>query len=209
MLQKRILVATSSMMILTACGGGGSSTTDPVPAEETEIISDFATGVDGWKIEGDGQGSTGVIPNFSELNGVGNSGYIYAEDDVTGGVWYFVAPSKFYGDKTAFFNGKIEFYLIQDSAMSNQFFYEDIIIEGTSGQKIIYNFENYPTKEWTKYEINLNTDSQWLDEVGTPISDDMIKSILSDITKIMIRGEFESGSDTGGLDGFQFVKSAT
>jgi len=188
------------ILIYTGCGD------DDEKVKETSDSSDFISGVDGWKIEGDAKGSEGLIPNFSEINGLGNSGYIYAKDDATGGIWYFVAPSKYYGDKSKFFNGKIEFYLIQDSNIANQFNANDIIIEGTSGKKIVYKHNNYPAKTWTKYQINLNSDSQWVDENGNIASDDTIKSILSNITKLMIRGEFEDGQDTGGLDGFKFLK---
>jgi len=190
----------SLVILSTGCGDDDEET------KETTISSDFVSDVDGWRIEGDAKGSQGVIPNFSEINGVGNSGYIYAKDDATGGVWYFIAPSKYHGDQSKFFNGKIECYLIQDSNMVNQFNNDDLIIQGVSGKKIIYKHENYPTKTWTKYQINLNSDSQWVNENGDIASDEEIKTVLSDITKIMLRGEFEDGEDTGGLDGFKFIK---
>ena len=190
----------SLVILSTGCGDDDEET------KETTISSDFVSDVDGWRIEGDAKGSQGVIPNFSEINGVGNSGYIYAKDDATGGVWYFIAPSKYHGDQSKFFNGKIECYLIQDSNMVNQFNNDDLIIQGVSGKKIIYKHENYPAKTWTKYQINLNSDSQWVDENGNITSDENIKTVLSNITKIMIRGEFEDGEDTGGLDGFKFMK---
>jgi len=192
----------SLVVLSTGCG-------DDEDVKEETISSDFVSGVEGWEIEGDAKGSQGVIPNFSEINGVGNSGYIYAIDDATDGVWYFLAPSKYLGDKSKFFNGKIEFYLIQDSLMADQFDDNDLIIEGVSGKKIIYKHENYPTQTWTKYQIKLNSDSQWVDENGDIASDENIKAILSNITKIMIRGEFEDGLDTGGLDGFKFIKQSS
>jgi len=188
---------------------GCSETTeeeDKGSSTETSNSSDFITGVDEWTIEGDAKGGTGIIPNFSEINGVGNSGYIYAKDDVAGGVWYFVAPSKYHGDKSALFNGKVEFYLIQDSSLANQFDADDIIIEGTAGEKIVLKHESYPTKSWTQYQVSLNTDSQWLDENNNIASNEKIKSVLSIVSKVMIRGEFETGEDTGGLDGFKFIE---
>jgi len=187
---------------------------DKGSSAETSNSSDFVTGVDGWTIEGDAKGGAGTIPNFSELNGVGDSGYIYAKDDGTGIAWFFVAPSKYHGDKSTFFNGKVEFYLIQDSNMANQFGADDIvgaddvIIEGTDGEKIILQHESYPTKSWTQYQINLNTDSQWLDENKNIASNEKIKRVLSIVSKVMIRGEFEDGEDTGGLDGFKFIEGS-
>jgi len=183
---------------------GCAETIDEENTKETSSSSNFISGVDNWTIEGDAEGEIGVIPNFSKMNGVGNSGYIYATDDATDGVWYFVAPPKYHGDKSKFFNGKLEFYLIQDSIMKDQFSDKDVVIEGESSEKIVYKHKNYPTKSWTKYEINLNTNSHWLDENGDIASNTKIKTVLSNITKIMIRGEFEDGEDIGGLDGFKF-----
>ena len=205
------LLISAVLVAMSACGDDCNSDPNNVAGDtgsntETSNSSDFVTGVDGWTIEGDAKGGTGVIPNFSEINGVGNSGYIYAKDDVTGGVWYFVAPSKYHGDKSTLFNGKIEFYLIQDSSMTNQFDANDVIIEGTGGEKLILKHESYPTNSWTQYKINLNTDSQWLDENNNIASDEKIKRVLSIVSKIMIRGEFEDGEDTGGLDGFKFIE---
>lgn len=201
-----ILLFTLISILLFGCGESTDEKDNDNKTEETSNSSDFISGVDDWTIEGDAEGGRGLIPNFSAMNGVDNSGYIYAKDDVAGGVWYFVAPSKYRGDKSIFFNGKIKFYLIQDSDMSNQFTAKDVIIENISGEKIVYTHEAYPAITWTKYEINLNTDSQWLDENGDIASDEKIKDTLSNISKLMIRGEFESGIDTGGLDGFKFLK---
>jgi len=197
-----VLLASLISLIAIGC----TDDRDEEAAEETSNSSEFLTGVDGWTIEGDAEGGTGVIPNFSEINGVGNSGYIYAKDDVAGGVWYFVAPSKYHGDKTIFFDGKVEFYLIQDSSMQDQFFADDLLIEGVAGERIALRFDSYPKENWTKYQFFLSSKSQWRDESDNIASNNKIKRVLSSVSKIMIRGEFEDGPDTGGLDGFQLIE---
>jgi len=188
-----------------------SSTTNIPPSttipSSISISSVFISDVNGWTIEGDAQGVEGVIPNFSQTNGVENSGYIYAKDDASGGTWYFIAPDKYSGDLSKFIDGKLEFYLKQESNIKKQFEDNDIIIEGLLGEKIVYNYELYPTKEWTKYEIDFNVDSLWIDENNDTASNEKIESILSNITKIMIRGEFEDGPDIGGLDEFRLFKN--
>jgi len=182
-----------------------ASCTFQIDGGEKEDSSEFIDGVDGWRIEGDAKGDTGVIPNFSPIKGLDDSGYIYAIDDAVGGVWYFVAPSKYLGNKSEYFNGKLEFWLIQDSEMKKQFDDEDLIIKGDNGEMITYKHETYPTKEWTHYEVTLGGD-KWLDEKGEIATEEKIKKVLTNVTKLMIRGEFEDGNDTGGLDGVHLLK---
>ncbi|MDP1815349.1 MAG: laminin B domain-containing protein [Leadbetterella sp.] len=192
-----VLAALGLSLILFSCVKQEESVESPNGSE-------FLDGTDQWKIEGDAQGGETLDPFYSPIEGLDNSGYVYATDDVTGGVWYFVAPSKFRGNKSAYFNGTMEFWLIQKSALSNQFYDDDIIIEGGANGKLIYSHSSYPGTSWTFYQIVLNSSDNWLDENGNKATDAKIQSVLSGISKLSIRGEFETGSDTGGLDSFAF-----
>jgi hypothetical protein len=176
--------------------------------EQPQILSDFETGTDEWKIEGDAQGGQvgDIDPEFSPVDGVDNSGHIFAKDDVAGGTWYFVAPSKFRGDKSQFMGGKLTYFLTQ-SDISNQFNNKDIII--TSGSEgIVYRYPNqeYPGTEWTEYAIPLDESGAWVDLDENPVTNDQIQRVLSNITKLSIRGEFRTGADTGRLDSFAFAQ---
>ncbi len=192
-----VLVALGLSILLFSCDKKEDPTENPNGSE-------FLGGTDQWKIEGDAQGGEIADPFYSPIEGLDNSGYVYATDDVAGGVWYFVAPSKFRGDKSAYFNGNINFWLIQKSALSNQFDGKDIIVDGGAKGKLIYRHFSYPGTSWTFYQIVLNSSDNWLDEFGNKATDAKIQSVLSGITKLSIRGEFETGSDTGGLDSFAF-----
>tara|TARA_R110000868_G_scaffold408319_2_gene691276 strand:- start:3937 stop:4524 length:588 start_codon:yes stop_codon:yes gene_type:complete len=70
-----------------------------VKGEEITITSGFSEDADGWTIVGDAQGGSNIEASYSPFEGLDDSGYIYAEDRVTGGYWYFSAPEKFRGDK--------------------------------------------------------------------------------------------------------------
>jgi hypothetical protein len=194
-----------AMVFLTALtmALSGASCTDTGSQTPSEIVSDFTDGTDGWMIEGDAQM---VEPEHSGDGGVGDSGYIFARDNVTGGVWYFVAPSKHIGNKSAFFNGTMRFYLLQISAQVDQFNAKDVIIDGGAHGMIHCYHAVYPGSNWTLYEIPLNEGGQWLNEDETPATSETIKNVLSNVQKLSIRGEFESGSDTGGLDSFSYMK---
>ena len=174
------------------------------PADK--ISSGFEDDAEGWTIAGDAQGGSSVVASYSPFEGLDDSGYIYAEDDVTGGTWYFVAPSKFEGDQSEFFGGFLSYWLIQYSNLSDQFDNKDIIIKG-AGTEIHYRYNSYPGLEWTEYVVNLSATAGWKNEAGDPASSEEIQAVLGDVEAIWIRGEFETGSDTGGLDQFEINKS--
>jgi hypothetical protein len=165
--------------------------------------SEFYNDADGWTIEGDAEGGSSIDAAYSPFNGLDNSGHIYAEDDVTGGVWYFVAPGKYLGNKTSFLGGSISLWLIQESAMDDQFYSKDVILEGSNGSELYYEFDSYPSTNWTYYEISLDTTSVWLNQNEDTASMADFETVLNNLQKLWIRGEYQTGEDTGGLDKFQ------
>ena len=142
---------------------------------------------------------------YSPFDGLDDSGYIYAEDDVTGGVWYFVAPAKYHGDMSAYADGTISFWLIQQSNMDDQFDSKDVILDNGDGEQIYHKHDNYPGLDWTSYTIALNESGNWMNGDDQPASMSEIEAVMSDVVSVWIRGEFQTGSDTGGLDQFQFM----
>ncbi|MFC2097564.1 laminin B domain-containing protein [Bacteroidota bacterium] len=165
---------------------------------DDEIVSSFDDGDDGWTISGDAQGSS-VEPQYnSEL------GFIYANDNATGGVWYFEAPAKYLGDMEAAYDGKIKFSLKVD-LIDSQFDAEDVILEGNN-LIIAFDTPNNPGLDWTDYEVVISESAGWTINVinGTPATESQIRSVLSDLTRFRIRGEFRVGYDTGNLNNVEF-----
>lgn len=173
------------------------------PIKEDGFKEDAA----GWKITGDAQGGY-VIASYSPDGGVAD-GYIYAKDDVLGGVWYFTAPSSYLGDKSDYYNATLRFSLFQISAMTSQFASSDIIFENGS-KKISCQLPAYPASTWTAYSFKINATGGWVNglhpETG-PASEADIKAVLSNVTGFHIRGEFETGPDRGGMDNIQIIKT--
>lgn len=169
-----------------------------IPTVNDENLSDFVDGAEGWKIEGDAVQSD---PIYSDTSGVENSGYIFAEDYSTGGVWYFVAPERYHSGLLSY-GGYMQFYLIQKSAMSNQFNDRDIIIDGGDAGTLTYYFNSFPGTTWTKYKVYIVVDKNWYDQDGFLATETHMRAVLNNIEKISIRGEYEVGPDTGGLDQF-------
>lgn len=173
---------------------------------EGQNSSEFYDDVDGWTIAGDASGGSNIEAAYSPFEGLDNSGYIYAEDDVAGGVWYFVAPEKYLGDKSSFVGGSLSFWLIQESAMDDQFDSKDIILEGPNDSELYLEFDSYPDTTWTYYEISLDTSDLWLNQNEDTASMADLETVLSDLQQLWIRGEYQAGEDTGGLDNFQMTE---
>ncbi len=196
---KSVIILTA-LFLFVACSSDDDSST---PAPNEPIVSSFfENDAEGWKIVGDAQGGY-VEPSYSPDGGV-IGGYIYADDDVAGGVWFFSAPSSYKGNKLDYYGATLEFNLFQDSNMSNQFEFDDILFRNGDLQiTYLHDQSNYPTGEWTPYSIPIKSGSGWLlgdyqsSEIAT---EEDIKEVLSNVTEFWIRGEFESGRDSGGLD---------
>lgn len=176
-------------------------------SEESLEVSLFKNDAEGWTITGDAQGDFTEAP-YSEEGGV-VEGYIYANDDVTGGVWYFSAPDNYLGDKSKYYSATLNFSLFQNSAMSDQFESEDIIFKSDDKQ-IFYLISENPTSDWTPYSIEITNNGQWyygsFEDDKVVATEAQIKDVLSNVTEFWIRGEFESGSDDGGLDKVEILK---
>lgn len=175
---------------------------EDTPASPSTIVSDaFKTDAAGWTITGDAQGGYAAA-SYSPNGGV-TDGYIYADDDVTGGTWYYRAPARYLGDKSSYYNETLQFSLFQHDDLSDPFEDRDIILE--SANKVIYcQLPKHPDTTWTDYKIIINESAGWVigDTYGSTDTATQadIKEVLSNLTGFYIRGEFETGPDTGGMD---------
>lgn len=194
---KPLFLGVLSLMLFTGCN-----------SNDYIIKSEFATNTEDWTITGDAQGDFSEA-SYAAEGGV-TDGYIYADDDVQGGVWYFTAPDTYLGNKNEFYGATLKFSLLQDSKMSRQFVSDDIIFKNGNDQiTYVHDKKDYPGKEWTDYSVKISADNGWFkggynSKVMATEAD--IKAILSNITQFSIRGEFETGPDTGALDNVIITK---
>ncbi len=170
------------------------------------VNSLFKNNAEGWTIAGDAQDGY-TEASYSPDEGV-IEGFIFATDDITGGVWYFSAPDSYLGNKEDYYGATLKYSLVQNSAMSDQFEYEDIVFKN-GDQQIYYEVSSYPTENWTPYSVKIDENSGW--RYGTSEGENstatktQIDMVLSNITAFWIRGEFESGPDEGGLDNVKII----
>jgi hypothetical protein len=181
-------------------GGDEPEAPDP-PATDFEDEDDA-----GWQLIGDATtGDAQVVASG------GNPGaYLEGDDTVSGGVWYFDAPAAFLGDQSAFAGGSFA-YDLRQSSRTSQFVDDDLVLEG-AGTSLHYRYDStadYPAAApaWSEYDIPLDPGAGWTvgSSTGPAATPTEIASVLGDLTALRIRGEFRSGSDTGGLDNPRFV----
>lgn len=163
--------------------------------------STFDTDNEAWGADGD---PVSTIAVWIATNGL-PGGHIRVTDGATGGVWYFVAPARFRGNKCGAYDRMLRFDQFT-SDTTNQIFANnipDVEISGPALQ-LAFDLPDNPGLEWTHYEILLREDAGWrIGSANGPIpTEAQFRSVLANITSIRIKGEYRSSADFGGLDNF-------
>jgi hypothetical protein len=197
------------MMVLTqACSVKATNTAD-IPGADAgvtpgspKVSSGFAIDDDGWTISGDAQ-ATSVKPDYLGTGG-NPDGLISAKDDVAGGTWYFVAPGKYLGDQASAYGQDLKFDLKVDKVPASPFDAPDVILKA-GAVVLVFDTDNNPSTDWTSYTVPLDEGGWHSDDLdGSEPTRDQMKSVLGALTAIWIRGEFNTGADTGALDNVRF-----
>jgi hypothetical protein len=115
---------------------------------------------------------------------------------------YFVAPSAYLGNQSGAYGTALTFDLIQNfSGPSNQFDAVDVVLRG-SGLTLVFDLLNNPGNGiWTTYSVPLTAGSWHVNSlIGSLASEQQLQSVLSNLTALQIRAEYQTGADTDGLD---------
>lgn len=164
--------------------------------------STFDLDAEGWTAAGDIEGP------LTWLDGGGNPGGHVQIDDLTiGGVTFFVAPAKFLGNQSAAAGSLLRFDLKQVyPGGANQFNDEDVILRG-SGLTLVYNTASNPTNgAWTSYAVPLSAAGWKLNTLnGAAATEGQFAAVLSNLTGLTIRAEYQTGPDVGHLDNVALV----
>jgi hypothetical protein len=168
------------------------------PKDEV-IASRFDRDDEGWAVVGDVQEKKDHKPSF-HLKGGNPGGYLSAKDDATGGNWYWRAPTKFLGDRSSSYGKTLSFELTQ-SKTNSQYEKADVILVGTS-LKLVFKLPKHPGTDWTPFEVPLAAKKGWkkLNLKGEDATAKEMREVLGALQKLLIRGEYREGNDTGKLD---------
>jgi uncharacterized repeat protein (TIGR01451 family) len=196
------------ILSVTAPAGAVDTVSAATPGQATDSVpvtakagpnSTFDTGRAGWTVVGDAQ-SGSLNPDYVQSGG-NPGGHICAADDAAGGVWYFAAPNEFLGDKSGYYNGTLRFDLNQSSTDS-PFDDADVVLSDLN-RTVVYDFggsASHPETNWTSYAVPLNASGNWTYESGANVSKSGFEAVLTNLSRMRIRGEYRVGYDRGCLD---------
>jgi alkaline phosphatase D len=175
---------------VAACGLTGASN------GTTLVAHDFDSSAEGWLVSGD----TGIVTPIFEPDGGDPGGYISSDDEAIGETWYFRAPAGVLEQLSGAEQGTIS-YSLKQSSVDAGFLEEDIIIQGPAG-RLSYQFGTAPGTDWTDFSVRLSASAGWRWNWNAQATQEQIRSVLVDPTRLDIRGEYRTGPDIGGLDNF-------
>lgn len=183
-------------MLASACGNGALAS------------SQFDANDEGWTSNGDAD------PVQIRAAGGNPGGHICAtESNETGERWYFVAPQKFLGEKSAAYGLRLTWDMKQNARFVLDDSGRDVLIQG-NGITLVFNLKALPGTDWTSTGARLDAtaNSGWRVDDGSttnprafPLATEKdMRSVFKNVTSLRFRGEFYAGDDVGCLDNVFF-----
>lgn len=178
-------------------GGGGSGGTPPAIFKAQDDFNGNTAA--GWQIRSDNPDRAAT----HSPTGGSPGGMISSVDDADH-AWYFLAPAKYLGDASAMYGGVLKFDL-KVTEIESAFVVSDVRLH-TNGYWLAYDNLSDPNHtEWTRYEVPLSEQYWTVDGLAGPVATKaQFQQALKNLTGVLIRGEYNTGSDTGMLDNVYF-----
>lgn len=165
-----------------------------------QLRADFETDAQGWSVYSGG-------PLEWTASGGMPGGFITGFEGGSG-VWYFEASDAWRGDLSEYFGATLTYW--EKIANLSVFDADDILIVGTNGLTLAYNFDQMAGAEWTAFSVTLDDLSGWRkgSSSGAIASRAEILSVLQDVAAFRIRGEYGYGGDNSSLDSVVLTPAA-
>lgn len=162
------------------------------------VETQFTAGTEGWSVVNWNGSGAPVEPAWHSTGG-NPDGYIRGTDVHGDGFWR--APASFHGDWSAAYGGTLSYDAF---AARNDWKMNDVYLAG-NGQALSFWFPNNPASAWSTFSVKLDASAGWqygwnYDVIGTPATEAQIRSVLSNVTNVLIRQEYAWGDDDSGLD---------
>lgn len=152
-------------------------------------VSTFDNDTDGWTV------TTGTNLGFDVR------GCITATDTASTRTWYYVAPNKYLGDKSAYYGAKLQFDLRQNW-VDNQLNDREVELSG-AGMTLYIDLPatRHPDSTWATYTLTLDETGGWIKQSsGLPPTKSEFRSVLSSLDGLRIRGKYRRGWNVSYLD---------
>jgi hypothetical protein len=119
--------------------------------------------------------------------------------------FFFNAPSRFLGNMSGAYGRMLTFDLVwSETSLSDYKDGDDVVLRG-AGHTLVAMLPEVPGTSWTSYSMPLSTAGGWVhqgtDRLATAAE---IQAVRTSVQEFMIRGEFRSGPEQGGLDNVRF-----
>lgn len=150
-----------------------------------ELSSNFDTSADSWFV------SDPTTTLTVEATGGAGGGYLQGTGSSGAGMWYFVSPSAWSGDWSAYKTLKFDLgipsrhYADSDSAGM-------VVITGANSQTMTWTGPT-PLWTWTHFDVSLTAESFGVDA-------STFGSIMANVVNVRILGEFTTATESVGLD---------
>jgi hypothetical protein len=172
----------------------------------------FALSTEGWSASPAG---TGLEYNRNSGN---PGGCIQTQEYLGPDFFYFIASPEYCGDRSAAFGGQLKFDVFTTIFRSMPDVPETmatepplVILEGANLRIAADQTQSVERDKWNALSVPLSTAGKWyrLAEAGalegkqvdrTPVSEAVIRAVLSDLRDVWIRAEYMHGLDLGRLD---------
>lgn len=198
---KKVGLLTSCAVACAACG------------PDVWAYDDFNFDAANWGIEGQTLESS---PTLDKLHG-NPPGSICGSDDgdpLADAPWKFVAPPKYKGDASRFYGRRLTWdavtseLLFQIHAPNDMTQPTDVVEISTNGLTLTAppDLKQFAHSDWTAMSVSLDTDSPWhhVDPAATPATEADIRSVLANLTTVVIRGEWSGDPETACIDNVYF-----
>ncbi len=174
-------------------------------AFSADVSSSFDTTVDGWVVvdllNAPGPYTTPLRTFEAAFDASsGNSGGCIRYTDFYGDMYFFEAPAKFLGDRSASYGQALEFDIFRQPGDLNQD--ADVVLVG-AGITLVIDAGPGPTPDlWTHYAFTLSEGAGWRkDSLSGPAPTEAeFRGLLQSLSALRIRGDHTNGIDTGRLD---------
>jgi hypothetical protein len=171
-----------------------------------DVSDTFSVDGAGWTHIGDN-----TNPPAYNVTGGNPGGYISIADPATGSDDYFVAPSKYLGNDSAYAGGTMSWDILL-STNANTFDYDLILVGNGEELDYAYPLANLPTAgSWITTTVTLAPgDPNW--RVNEIFGDDPtmadFANVLSNLSELHILSDYAFGPETDGLDNVVLHASA-
>jgi hypothetical protein len=162
--------------------------------------STFDTGAEGWTWTA--VGDIAVPIQWTDVGG-NPGGHVRAFEFILGGgVTYFQAPPSYLGDQSGAANTNLSFDLqLITVGAPNPFNSNDVVLVG-GGLTLVFDLATNPnTDSWSHYDVPLAAPSWHVSTLAGPVaSDAQFSQVLSDLSALRIRAEYQTNVGPEDLD---------